>query len=367
MKQTISLLSALVLALSLLTSCGGGPAAPSTPVPSPTPSAPPSSGEEITLAECGLKAVIPQSLQEGGVSFVSSVADLENDAGEIEYWPYAMVVYDYHALLDPLMAEFEESYTNSTLTEERYEEISALYDIYSKPLAAILLTPEEAYREENSPLSSWPLFSGETEDLGTENGYVYSLYRIENSTDGMPQEEKAEYDAAMQYLPALLESLEFTDLTPLSYGGDAGAFIPDFETKDLDGNTVTNDLFAQKDLTVVNVWGTFCAPCISEMPELGDWMREMPDNVQLIGIVCDLSLDGDASVHDMAVEILEKANAPFQCLQVDQGLETMLNSVVGVPTTFLVDKNGAIVGEPIVGADVQGYKQAVEDYFNGNG
>ena len=46
---------------------------------------------------------------------------------------------------------------------------------------------------------------------------------------------------------------------------------------DLDGETVTNDLFAEKDLTVLNVWGTFCGPCVAEMPELGDWAEELPD------------------------------------------------------------------------------------------
>ena len=51
-----------------------------------------------------------------------------------------------------------------------------------------------------------------------------------------------------------------------------------FSTTDLEGNTVTNDIFSQADLTVVNFWGTFCNPCINEMPELAKWNEEMPDN-----------------------------------------------------------------------------------------
>lgn len=58
-----------------------------------------------------------------------------------------------------------------------------------------------------------------------------------------------------------------------------------FSTTDLEGNTVTNDIFSQADLTVVNFWGTFCNPCINEMPELAKWNEEMPDNVQMLSLI----------------------------------------------------------------------------------
>ena len=67
-----------------------------------------------------------------------------------------------------------------------------------------------------------------------------------------------------------------------------------FSTTDLEGNTVTNDIFSQADLTVVNFWGTFCNPCINEMPELAKWNEEMPDNVQMLGTIVDVeTVDSD--------------------------------------------------------------------------
>ncbi|MFW5677902.1 MAG: TlpA disulfide reductase family protein, partial [Acetivibrio ethanolgignens] len=135
-------------------------------------------------------------------------------------------------------------------------------------------------------------------------------------------------------------------------------------TKDLGGNTVTNSIFEEKDLTVVNIWGTFCTPCVEEMPELGEWAKSMPDNVQLVGLVADLQSEDDTEHHDLAVSITEKADANFTHMIANSDFDNITKSVTGVPTTFFVDKEGKIVGNAVVGADVEGCKKAVEDYFN---
>ena len=140
------------------------------------------------------------------------------------------------------------------------------------------------------------------------------------------------------------------------------AQMPAFTAKDLDGNTVTESIFSEKDLTVINIWGTFCPPCIGEMPELGEWAREMPDNVQLIGLVSDISGDDDTEHHDLAVEILEKADADFLQIIANQDFTPVMQYIIGVPTTLFVDKEGNIVGDPIIGASVDGYKQFVEEF-----
>lgn len=87
--------------------------------------------------------------------------------------------------------------------------------------------------------------------------------------------------------------------------------MPSFTAKDLNGNTVTDSIFQEKDLTVVNIWGTFCGPCIEEMPELAGWSKSMPSNVQIIGLVCDIEGEEDQTRKDKAVEIMEKAEAGF--------------------------------------------------------
>ena len=137
----------------------------------------------------------------------------------------------------------------------------------------------------------------------------------------------------------------------------------EFTTNDIDGNEVTQSIFANKDLTVVNIWGTFCGPCINEMPELGAWEKELPDNVQIVGLIVDISSTDDETQIAAAKQITEKADAGFVNLIGGNGdFDELIGSIVGVPTTIFVDKSGNIVGEIIVGADVDRYKSFVNKY-----
>ena len=138
----------------------------------------------------------------------------------------------------------------------------------------------------------------------------------------------------------------------------------EFVTYDIDGNEVTESIFANKDLTVVNIWGTFCGPCINEMPELGAWEKELPDNVQIVGLIVDISSMDDETQIAAAKQITEKADAGFVNLIGGNGaFNELMASIVGVPTTIFVDKSGNIVGEIIVGADVDRYKSFVNKYI----
>lgn len=144
---------------------------------------------------------------------------------------------------------------------------------------------------------------------------------------------------------------------------DANLF-PSFTATDLDGNSVTESIFSEKDLTVLNIWGTFCGPCIGEMPELGAWAKEMPDNVQILGLIIDINGEDDTEHRDLAVDITQKAGVDFTNLVANADFAPILRNVVGVPTTLFIDGEGKIVGDPIVGADVDGYKKFVEEYLD---
>ncbi len=141
--------------------------------------------------------------------------------------------------------------------------------------------------------------------------------------------------------------------------------FPAFTATDLEGNTVTESIFADKDLTVLNIWGTFCNPCVGEMPELGEWAKEMPDNVQMVGLIIDINGEEDTKQRDVAVDITLNAGAEFTQIIVNQDFAPVLREVLGVPTTMFIDKEGNIVGDSILGANVDGYKKFVEDYLGG--
>ncbi|MCI8418191.1 MAG: TlpA family protein disulfide reductase [Lachnospiraceae bacterium] len=142
------------------------------------------------------------------------------------------------------------------------------------------------------------------------------------------------------------------------------AQIPAFSTKDLEGNTVTESIFGEKDLTVINIWGTFCGPCVGEMPELGEWVKNMPEEVQLIGLIVDIKGEEDTEHKEKAAAILEEADADFLQLIANADFAPVMEWVIGVPTTLFVDQEGNLVGDPIVGARVDEYKSFVEAYLS---
>lgn len=140
--------------------------------------------------------------------------------------------------------------------------------------------------------------------------------------------------------------------------------FPEFKTTDLSGAVVTSDIFAQKKITVVNIWGTFCPPCIGEMPELGEWATDMPRDAQLIGIVCDAENEQDGKTIREAEKILQGANAKFVNLLPNRDLMNFLETVDAVPTTVFVDSEGRMIGKPVIGANVAAYRKVVKDYLN---
>lgn len=136
--------------------------------------------------------------------------------------------------------------------------------------------------------------------------------------------------------------------------------MPEFTTYDLDGNEVTNDIFAQADITIVNFWGTYCGPCINEMPDLAKWSDELPDNVQLIGIAIDVG-GTDTSEFKLARQIVDEAGVTYPNLIVTEDFSNILGTLVGVPTTIFVDSKGNRIGEVILGADMARYRRELEN------
>lgn len=138
--------------------------------------------------------------------------------------------------------------------------------------------------------------------------------------------------------------------------------ISDFTTTDLYGNEVTSDIFAEKDVTLVNIWATFCDPCIEELPELQAISESMPDNAQLIGIVADVKHQRSDEYVE-ALTLAEKNGITFTNLIADSSMK-FIDKVMFVPTTVLVDSDGNVIGDPIIGSEVEKYKKALADYLN---
>ena len=119
------------------------------------------------------------------------------------------------------------------------------------------------------------------------------------------------------------------------------------------------------ELTVVNVWGTFCDPCIEEMPDLQALSEKYEGKVQLIGIVGDINGIEDTEHVEAAKEITEQAGVKFTNLVLSEDLYDFMSGIVGFPTTIFVDKDGTIIGDPIVGSNVPATDDYIASVLNG--
>ena len=145
-----------------------------------------------------------------------------------------------------------------------------------------------------------------------------------------------------------------------SSSSEQSEFVPvplgNFSAKDFEGNTVTKDIFADYDLTMVNLWTTTCSYCIEEMPVLNELRKEFQDNGVRFNIisVC-MDVGNTEEINDTglkkAKEIVEKAGAEYPALIPDSVLlEGRLKGIHAFPESFFVDREGNVVSEPYVGA-----------------
>lgn len=155
----------------------------------------------------------------------------------------------------------------------------------------------------------------------------------------------------------------------VSCGGDKGGETtsPDTQTETqngvlasftattLDGEEVTQEIFKGKKVTMVNIWATFCKPCINEMPDLQKLNEDFADKgFQVVGIVCDVyatnGVFDENSINDAKALVEDTGVKYLNLLPSDDLKSAKLNGVTAVPETIFVDENGNQIGQSFVGS-----------------
>ena len=256
----------------------------------------------------------------------------------------------------------------NTMTDEpkTLEEASALFDS--------LLAQENAILGENSALWEKVFMAANKDMIMIEDGKNYGQFlldTIEDAKDQFTEEELKvlrEGGEKIRDLEDQLTKLEekFPELMPetpdgtVSVPAENGKPIeqnsnpfPAFEGKDLDGNPVKSDeLFSANAVTVVNFWFTTCNPCVGELSELDALNKELAKKGGALIGVNTFTLDGDEAAISEAKDVLAKKGVTYQNVYFDSDGEAgkFTTNIFAYPTTYAVDRNGNIVGEPIVGA-----------------
>lgn len=342
LNKSFTALLAGVMSLLILTSCGSSPETTDSGLQTPHPQGdkasetfiPADSGiaprSSFNLPYLGLSVTLPQALQDAmseKTVYMSADESPSVDGTAVEY-----------ALL-----------TWSTLTEEQKTETIA-YDgetfaAWRKalPTVAVLGIYDDAHAAQLDTITGLK----DHQLLGESSGYHYYL-----STD--PTSEHA----------ALLSNLGTKLYTPSALLSGDSAFVirkeaitnlGSFTMQDIHGKAYTEALFAENELTMVNLFATWCSPCIREIPELEQLRNDLADQgLGLIGVVldgADPSGTPDSKAIEKAKELAQKTGAAYPILVPDSSaMNGRLMGVDAVPETFFVDREGNIVGEVYLGA-----------------
>ena len=225
-----------------------------------------------------------------------------------------------------------------------------------------LMDRENEILSENTELWEKVFLAADKGMTMQEDGKNYGdflLDTIESAKDQFSDEEYALLKKSAQEISEIenkLTELEKQHPEILNEETDANGDVqkfPSFEGKDLDGNEVKSDeLFSANAVTVVNFWFTTCSPCVGELGDLDALNKELAGKGgALIGINA-FTLDGNEAAISDAKDVLTQSGATYQNVYFDSGSEAgkFVESIYAYPTTYVVNRSGRIVGDPIVGA-----------------
>ena len=272
------------------------------------------------------------------------------------------MIFDYYSFSKEESDAFNEKALNDELTDEDIDKI------LNSECTLLVVLAIDGGRGPEELLEALAL-EGSPEDILTEVGahedityYAITdpeLYREEVAS--LPEEYVEEYHTLQDAMVEVLKNAEY--FTPVKPGADLIGTVLQFETTDIDGNAVkSEELFAEHEVTMVNIWATWCGPCKSEMPELGELARSLETDgrdAAIVGIC-----DDAAEESDLCHELLEEMKVDYlNLLPFDDMLETL--SLSAYPTTLFVNRDGMILLPPIEGvpSDLSQYEQLIDAFL----
>ncbi len=202
----------------------------------------------------------------------------------------------------------------------------------------------------------------ENKDLIGKEGNLefYLLYNNKPDTSGLSEKSKKDYEelyGEIKNFKSLIKT--FKPVPEKEKLSKYNKF--EFKTKTLDGREIDSSIFKDNKLTMINIWATYCGPCIEEMSDIQKLYEEVKDeNINVIGLISDTP---DADNEELAKKILSKKGVKFDNIIPDEKImNNMLKDISGVPTTFFVDSEGNIIGEFVIGSkNKDGYMKEIQD------
>lgn len=277
----------------------------------------------------GLTAVLPESLMG------------RMDRKEVAMLPHEAVTEDFSAIQYAFLS------WNSMTDEQRDAEVAVMgtgYDDWEKSLKRIgtLGVYQADLADQLDDLTG----CGQHRELGQSADGAYRYYLSTNmKADADLTAELGQIQATLTEMAPFQQTSAFS----MPRKDFTGASVGEFTTQDVNGNTYTQEMFKDYDLTLVNIFTTWCSPCVAEIPELEELRKQMADKgVNVVGVLLDV-LDEKGEIQQESLEkarlLAERTGAAYPFLLPDATyMNGRLIGIEAVPETFFVDKNGNIVG-----------------------
>ncbi len=299
---------------------------------------------ELVFGERGFTLRFPEGAPaEEGLLYAEDGGELGGDAACVYIYYIALPEARFRELLGKQRSEKEQ--------DELYSAVCPLCTVYTvgggKDFGAV---------SDLFAAYGYELDAARTEELAQVGEYRF--YACDEQLEAeLDAAFAAEYAATAEALQAALAAGEYYE--PLPPFSEMVGQLVRFETTDLDGETVDSaELFAEHALTMVNVWATWCPPCVGELGELDALNERIAElDCAVVGVL----LDGDeAGAPEQARKLMEEKDAHYRVLLPMEKVDELF-PLEAIPTSYFVDRNGVIVAPPIIGARVDEYAQTFRD------
>jgi len=199
--------------------------------------------------------------------------------------------------------------------------------------------------------------NNKTADSATENSQPITTTAEDNNETKKVEEATKVDDSKKAEVVKDIDHYDMGEANPA-----AGTIIPTFEVKDINNNTVTNDIFKKNKVTILNIWGTFCGPCIEEMPDLQKLYENYSDKaVGIVGLTTDVTENDDTSE---ALSIMEMTGVKYPLIKINNDLEAIANNFDYVPVSLFVDSEGKILKTIVAGgASYSEFESIIKKYL----
>ncbi|MGP1440644.1 MAG: TlpA family protein disulfide reductase [Treponema sp.] len=296
-----------------------------------------------SLTEIGFKVHMPQEIsnKKDNVS-VRVIGDEDDETSPI----YKGYLYRY--VSDRTNKDYDDIVQNGDMTDDekrqkvREEIVPRIKDIFA------LVTLRTSLITEENPVTKI-LNTNDITVLRKTNEYTQVIAFDEGVDLAMlSDDEKTQYQDLIAISKKITDGAKVANPVPRKASLQSIQGLT-FKTTDLNGNEVTQEIFKKADVTMVNIWATWCPPCKAELPDIGRLEKAYREKGCAVVAICSDVTDEDDSALEDAKEIIKDSECDFVVLRKNASLDTIYDNIQAYPTTLFFDKNGNVIGNIIIG------------------